>query len=164
VGGRVARRPSTPADEDFLLAVFASTREPELAALAGAPALQAQFVRSQASIRRRAFAELYPRATRELVLVDGAPAGSLEVDRGESEIRLLDIALLPGFRGRGLGGRLLGALQAEAAAGGVPVVLTVAVGNPARRLYGRVGFVAVAATEAHVLMRWTPPGQPKTAS
>jgi ribosomal protein S18 acetylase RimI-like enzyme len=164
--GPVARRPSTPADEAFLLAVFASSRERELAALAGEPGLQAQFVRSQATIRRRAYADLYPGSALDVVLIDGVPAGSIEVDRSELGIRLIDIALLPGFRGRGVGGQLLGDLQAEAAARQVPVVLTVEVDNPARRLYDRVGFVTVTATERHLLMRWTPPSpaQANTAS
>jgi ribosomal protein S18 acetylase RimI-like enzyme len=164
VAARAARRPSTPADEAFLLAVFASTREAELAALAGAPELRAQFVRSQASLRRRAYAELYPRATLEVLLVEGVAAGTIQVDRTAGQIHLVDIALLPGFRGRGIGAQLLAELQAEAADTGASVVLTVATGSPARRLYGRAGFVAVDAAGANVQMRWTPPAQAKTAS
>jgi ribosomal protein S18 acetylase RimI-like enzyme len=43
-------------------------------------------------------------------------------------------------RGEGVGGRLLGALIAEAARRGVGLCLNVRHDNPARRLYERIGF------------------------
>ena len=49
-----------------------------------------------------------------------------------------DIALLPAWRGRGLGGRCLQALVDQGRALGIQVELH----NPARRLYERLGFVA----------------------
>ncbi|MGI8803072.1 MAG: GNAT family N-acetyltransferase [Solirubrobacteraceae bacterium] len=146
-----------PADEAFLVEVYASTRPLELATLAGAPEAQAAFARSQSSFQHRAYSQLYPHAAFDLVLVDGTPVGRLYVDRGEAEIRLVDITLLPRYRGSGLGSGLLGSLQAEAAQRGVPLALHVDVANRARRLYARLGFVELAATEVHVLMRWTPP-------
>ena len=53
----------------------------------------------------------------------------------------LSMAVFPGFRGRGIGTALLDRLLETA--GDVPISLSVSEANPARRLYERVGFVAL---------------------
>lgn len=54
---------------------------------------------------------------------------------------LVELQVHPGRRGRGLGGRLLDAVEADARAEGAPhLSLTTAIDNPARRLYERRGF------------------------
>jgi len=55
----------------------------------------------------------------------------------------LSMALLPGYRGRGVGTRLLRHLVAAAEARYAAVSLSVSAANPARRLYERAGFVAM---------------------
>ena len=61
------------------------------------------------------------------------------------EAEILTLAVTPGGRGVGLGGRLLRAAMTEAAArGAASLVLEVAEGNEAgRRMYARAGFVVV---------------------
>lgn len=55
------------------------------------------------------------------------------------------IALLPPYRGQGIGTRLLQQLLEDAEAAGYPgLSLSVHAKNPARRLYQRLGFVRVA--------------------
>jgi ribosomal protein S18 acetylase RimI-like enzyme len=75
-----------------------------------------------------------------VVLVDGEPAGRLYVRRGDREIRIVDIALLPERRGNGIGTSLLRDLLAEADATGKSVTIHVERFNPALRLYERLGF------------------------
>jgi ribosomal protein S18 acetylase RimI-like enzyme len=60
----------------------------------------------------------------------------------------------PGYRGQGLGTRLLAELLAAPAARG-PVSLSVSADNPARRLYERFGFrpVGVAGDAVTMLRR-----------
>ena len=53
----------------------------------------------------------------------------------------MDIALLPEYRGRGIGTALLEELLVEADATGRRVTIHVERFNPARRLYERLGFV-----------------------
>jgi ribosomal protein S18 acetylase RimI-like enzyme len=62
------------------------------------------------------------------------------VHRGESEIRIVDIALLPDYRGNGIGTALLRDLFSEADAAGKTVTIHVERFNPALRLYERLGF------------------------
>jgi len=86
------------------------------------------------------YRENYGRASFDVVIVDGEPAGRLYVHRGKTEIRIVDIALLPEHRGGGVGTRLLGNLLAEADEGGKSVTIHVERMNPALRLYERLGF------------------------
>ena len=64
----------------------------------------------------------------------------------------LSIAVLPQFRGQGLGTRLLEALT-EAARGHYRAVsLSVSRGNPAERLYRRAGFELAAEGDSSITM------------
>ena len=47
-------------------------------------------------------------------------------------------------------------LQSEAERQGLPLNLQVLQGNPARRLYERLGFAATGETETHIMMSWLP--------
>ena len=91
-----------------------------------------------------------------MILAGDEPAGRLYVARWEDEIRIVDIALLPAFRGRGIGGALLGDLIAEADAAGKPLSIHVEQNNPARSLYERLGFEEAGEFGVYVLMKRAP--------
>jgi GNAT superfamily N-acetyltransferase len=136
-------RQAGPDDERFLFTLYVSTRALEVARLPWSDAEKEAFLRMQFDAQRRHYAAQFPAAAHDLILVDGEPAGRLYVDRDESAILVVDIALLPEHRGRGIGTALLTGLLAEADAAGQTVSVHVERGNPARRLYERLGFVAV---------------------
>jgi ribosomal protein S18 acetylase RimI-like enzyme len=99
------------------------------------------------------YREHYPTATFDLILVDGEPAGRLYVDRWPTETRIMDIALMPEWRGRGVGRELIEQIQAE----GRDVSVHVERFNPAQRLYARLGFESEDAGPVYLLMRWAAP-------
>ena len=76
-----------------------------------------------------------------MILRDGTPVGRLCVHRRPAEICILDIALLPEFRGAGIGGTLLAGLVAEADGAGKLLEIYVEKFNRAQTLYRRLGFV-----------------------
>jgi ribosomal protein S18 acetylase RimI-like enzyme len=115
------------------------------------------FLRSQFELQHRQYHENYPDASFDVLLVDGEPAGRLYVRRTDEEVDVIDIALLPDFRGRGIGGGLLHELMGEAAAGSKAVSIYVERNNRARSLYGRLGFEPVGEHGVYLLMRWRPP-------
>jgi ribosomal protein S18 acetylase RimI-like enzyme len=98
------------------------------------------FLRMQFDAQDAWWRENYAGATFDVIVVDGEPAGRLYVHRGPSEIRIVDIALLPDHRGRGIGTSLLRDLLAEGDAGEKSVTIHVERMNPALRLYERLGF------------------------
>ena len=150
-------RPTTPDDREFLLAVYGSVREAELAQADWPPGGKEAFVTQQFDAQDQYYREYYPGASFDVIEVDGQPAGRLYVDRWPAEIRIVDIAIVPEFRGRGIGERLLRELISEGESSGKPVTIHVEQGNPARRLYERLGFVAVAERGFHTLMSAGPP-------
>lgn len=66
----------------------------------------------------------------------------------DDETPELAIAANPDFRGRGVGGRLLARLMDEVRGAYPSISLSVSEGNPARRLYERMGFEPVEGGEA----------------
>lgn len=155
----IALRPATPEDESFLLRVYASTRARELAQVPFTPEQKAAFVAEQFQAQSVHYARHYGSASFDVVEVDGVPAGRLIVDRWEGELRIVDVALLDRFRGRGIGTRLLAPLLAEADAGGLRLSIHVERVNPAQRLYARLGFVPAPDGDEGVYQRWErPPG------
>lgn len=151
-------RPIRPEDHDFLHRLYASTREEELATVVDWTAEQkAAFVRQQFEAQHRHYQTYYPEASFDLVLLDGEPVGRLYVARWTREIRLVDIALVPAARGRGLGTALLRDLLAEGERSGKAVSIHVERFNPALRLYRRLGFREIEEKGPYFLMEWRPP-------
>jgi ribosomal protein S18 acetylase RimI-like enzyme len=98
------------------------------------------FLRHQFDAQDVWWRENYAEASFDVIVVEGEPAGRLYVHRGPSEIRIVDIALLPAHRGNGVGTRLLDELLAEGDADAKSVTIHVERMNPALRLYERLGF------------------------
>lgn len=141
--------PAAESDLPFLRQLFATSR-PE-AALLPDPLVDLQF-RAQ----RLAYREQFPHADERIVWADGRPCGRLLVDRSPQRIHLVDVALLPDQRGKGIGTRLLQALQQEAQAAVLPLRLQVFQDNPARRLYARLGFSEIDSRRPYLTMEWRP--------
>jgi ribosomal protein S18 acetylase RimI-like enzyme len=150
----IRTRPANSSDQDFLLEVYAGVRREEMLSWGWSTEQQRDFVRMQFLSRRQSYLLQYPDASESVIVVDGAPAGSMTVFRGASEIRLVDIAVLPEFRGRGIGGGLITGLAHEAVCSGLPLRLSVAQGNRAARLYGRIGFVSTGRDSMYIEMEY----------
>jgi ribosomal protein S18 acetylase RimI-like enzyme len=150
-------RPVSDADRAFLVELYASTREQELAQVAWDDGTKRAFVEHQFTAQDAHYRANYPGATLDVIELDGIPAGRLYVHRGESDIRIMDIALAPSFRGRGIGTSLLRGLMEEADASGRKLSIHVEMNNPARSLYDRLGFRPAGEHGVYVLME-RPPG------
>jgi ribosomal protein S18 acetylase RimI-like enzyme len=72
------------------------------------------------------------------------------VDRASAGHHLVDIALLPEHRRRGIGAAVLGELIGEAQSSVRPLTLSVARGNPALHLYRRLGFEPTGEDDVHL--------------
>lgn len=145
-------REATPADEAFLLEVYASTRMEELEPFGWDDNQKQAFIKMQFVARERT----YPRADNRIILLSGRPVGRILVDRGEETILLRDIALLTEFRNAGIGSQLIHDLMKEASAAGKPIELHVLITSPAVRLYERLGFRRTEDEAAYIGMRWDP--------
>ena len=150
----VAFRPVDEADGELLLAIYSSTRVEELAQVAWDDAQKQSFLRMQFDAQRKFYESNYPGAEFQIILIDGEPAGRLYVHCREQEIRIMDIALLPQFRGRGIGSNILKEILAEGARTARPVTIHVESFNPAQGLYERLGFTRIGSTGVYHLLEW----------
>lgn len=134
-------RPIEEADQSFLRSLYASTRTREMARTGWPQPTIEAFLTQQFDAQHRHYQELYQGADFSVVLNGEHPIGRLYVLRGASTYNLMDLSLLPAWRGLGIGGHLLSALTEEAEAAGKSIRLYVEPDNPARRLYERFDFV-----------------------
>lgn len=149
-------RPTLPADREFVYALFCALKIDELQAWNWDEAMRAMLLGGQFAAHERHFQTNFPNAGDSLIVVEDIPVGRLIVLREGEKLHLGDISLLPEYRGRGIGSRVIGDLQAEASRLGSPLQLLCAQTNPALRLYQRLGFVASSHNATHFLMTWHP--------
>jgi ribosomal protein S18 acetylase RimI-like enzyme len=149
-------RPRSEADRPFLATLYASTRVAELAITDWTDEQKVTFLNWQFNAQTIHYDEYYGEADFLIVEKDGVPIGRLYVDRAPMQIEIIDIALLPQFRGSGLGTRLLRDILREGQESGRPVKIYVETFNPARHLYDRLGFQHVDTNGVYHLMTWTP--------
>jgi ribosomal protein S18 acetylase RimI-like enzyme len=149
-------RPVSGKDRDFLVDLYHSVREPELAHVPWDAATRRAFVEQQFTAQDAHYRAHYPGATLDIIELDGESAGRLYVHRGPRDIRIMDIALAPAFRGRGIGTGLLRALASEAEESERKLSIHVEMNNPARTLYERLGFRVAGEHGVYVLMERAP--------
>jgi GNAT superfamily N-acetyltransferase len=154
--GTLRLRPATSEDRPFLLAVYSSTREEELAPVPWSDAQKQAFLRMQFDAQDAYYHEHYVGATFDIILLDDIPVGRLYVMREADEIRIVDISLLPAHRGKGIGSALLRALQDEARATGQRIGIHVEKMNPALQLYERLGFQFSEDRGVYLFLLWQP--------
>ena len=141
-------------EDPFMLAVYMSVRMEEVAAWGWDEASAHSFLRMQYDMQQRSYRAYYAESELYAITLNGVQAGKLHVSEASDGLTLVDIALLPEFRGRGIGRHLLTNLQHRAKEAGKPLRLTVSTGNPAARLYERCGFRIVQADEMNARMEW----------
>ena len=153
----VSLRPVTPADREFLVAVYYGTRAKELAQVAWDEEQKDAFVRWQFERQQEEYEQRYPNARYDIILVDGVPAGRIWVGIDDKQIRLLDIAVMEQFQNRGVGTILLRRLMDEATREGKPLRHMVFVLNDnAHRFYERLGFTTIEDLGGYKHMEWAP--------
>ena len=152
----LTRRPIEPGDEAFLPRLYASTRAAEMALVPWSEVEKVAFLQQQFRAQHTYYRAQFPGACYDLLLIAGEPAGRLYVDRRPEEFCILDIALLPEYRGWGIGTALLQEIMEEATVEGKPIRLHVEPMNPARRLYTRLGFTQICENGPYIQMEWLP--------
>ncbi len=152
-------RPLTPSDEGFLWEMLYQA----LYVPPGAPPLPHEIVR-QPEISRyvenwgepgdAGFAAIdvsvqQPVGAAWIRLLTGERRGYGYVDDATPE---LSVAVLPGYRGLGIGTKLMARLLAEAQSDYPAISLSVSADNPAARLYQRLGFEVIGESGASLTM------------
>jgi len=136
----VTLRPVYADDEAFLFSVFRCVHEGGFASLEFAEEEKTKLLRLQFEAQRVHYHRQYPDADFDVVLLGGVPIGNMYATRGPEDYVLIDISLLPDRRNCGVGAQLVAELIKQARTAGKPVRAHVRRGNPAWRLWQRLGF------------------------
>ncbi|WCM23508.1 GNAT family N-acetyltransferase [Paraburkholderia bryophila] len=138
-------RPATHADEAFLFELRKATMTEHLTRVGEAV--------DDAAHRARL---LHRYDAAQVICIDGAPAGLLKAYRTGTEWVVVQVQIVPARQGHGIGARALQAVLRIAQTDALPVTLKVLKGNPAKRLYDRLGFEIDGEDEMQFYMRYTP--------
>lgn len=150
-------RSATQADEPFLFALFAHDKALEFAPLGWSSEQLHPLIEMQFRARQQTWAQIYPAAADSILcLEDGEPVGRRLMDRRAGSYRIVDLAVLPEYRNRGIGASTLHLAQEAARSESVALRLRVARTNIAMRLYERLGFTKIAEDELAFEMEWAP--------
>jgi len=149
-------RPAADDDRPFLRDLYASTREDEMRLVDWTKEQKDEFLTQQFTAQHDYYHQQLPEAEFLVVEQRGKAVGRIYLDRRETELRLVDIALIPEMRNQGLGKALLLDLLDEARAVDLPVSIHVEQHNPAMRLYLRLGFRPIEDKGVYQLLEWRP--------
>ncbi|MEM7213548.1 MAG: GNAT family N-acetyltransferase [Pseudomonadota bacterium] len=148
-------RPASDSDRPLLARIYASTRADEVASTGWSPEQQQQFLQMQFEAQDAHYREHYPDALWLVIQKGILPAGRLYLEDWTRELRIIDIAILPEFRGKGWGEAILRDLMDATGATERNVSIHVEKTNPAMRLYTRLGFKTAEDKGVYDLMVWS---------
>lgn len=152
--GDLLLRPEREDDEAFHFDLFCASRQPEFARLLP-PEVLGTVMRQQFHAQTVSYRARFPRAHGDIIEIAGKPIGRIIVDRGEKVLHIVDQAIMPELRNRGIGTTVMRALMDEARRTNRAVRLGVATANgQALRLYRRLGFAPIETKEHYLWLEW----------
>ena len=151
-------RPETDDDIPFLMDLYGTTREQELATVDWTQAQKGAFIAHQFNAQRMHYRSQISGCAFYVIEKHGVPYGRLYLQERESRLHIVDIALMPEHCGKGIGSAILKAMIDTAASRGKGVGIFVEKYNPALRLYQRLGFTPIQDTDIYFEMEWVPEG------
>jgi ribosomal protein S18 acetylase RimI-like enzyme len=136
-------RPEIKNDQAFIEMLYRSTREAELHATNWTEEQKSAFVIMQSMAQLAEYRSRFPGATFEVIEFRKKNAGRLYTWESALEIRLIDITIMPRFRGKGIGTSVLNDLVKRSDRLKKKISLHVDPASPALQLYLKLGFVHV---------------------
>jgi ribosomal protein S18 acetylase RimI-like enzyme len=154
--GDLILRPERDDDEAFRFRLFCAARQPEFARLL-APDVLEPIMRQQFHAQTVSYRARFPRARGDIIELGGKPIGRIMVDRGDKVLHIVDQAITPELRNRGIGTAVMRTLMQEARRTSRAVRLGLAAANgQALRLYRRLGFAPIETKEHYLWLEWRP--------
>jgi len=152
-----ALRHARDSDLPQLRRLYADTRAEEMAGVPWPEVARQGFLDQQFALQHQHYLREYGAADFLVLERAGVVQGRYYLLREDAVHLIVDISLMAGERGQGIGRALIQASQREAAALGRGMHLHVSTANPrAQRLYASLGFVVGASTHTHHGMHWRP--------
>jgi ribosomal protein S18 acetylase RimI-like enzyme len=140
-------------DETFLFQLFVSAQT--FAPCGWDAAQRRQLLALQFRARSASYAASYPRAQSDLICTpERTPVGRLLVAAASDGLHLIDIALLPAYRQKGIGTHVLLDLQRTCMTMERRITLNVQREGRAHALYRRLGFRSTSEDAVYARLEW----------
>ena len=152
----ITLRPVEEKDDSFIEAVYRSTREEELKFTNWSELQKNAFVTMQSMAQLAEYKTKFPDAAFQIIVYKKKDAGRFYTWENETEIRLIDITVLPQFRGKGIGSFLLGELIKRSNKEQKKISLHADPASPVLELYRRLGFIHIRNNGRHYYMERNP--------
>ena len=149
-------RPVEKKDDSFIETVYRSTREDELNLTNWNEQQKNVFSIMQSMAQLAEYKTKFHGAACQVIIYNNQDAGRFYTWENDNEIRLIDITLLPQFRGKGIGTSLLQELIKKSNKVQKKISLHVDPVNPALQLYRRLGFIHIKNNGRHYYMERDP--------
>ena len=154
VKDQISLRSVTAEDREFLLLVYAASREIELSVLPFDEVQKRAFCEHQLDAQTNYYEEKFSHATHDIILAGGEPVGRVYVNRGDALISILDLAVLSEHRKKGFATHIVKSLQNEAAPADKRVGIYVETFNPSQKFFRDLGFELVESDEINLYFEW----------
>lgn len=133
-------RPAAANDQGFLQALYKASR-PDLQLIEGENDMREHVIEQQYKTLEVGVGTNYPNALHFVIEKSATRVGSIIVDFGHNEVRIVYLAFIAEARGRGYGKEVLRGMQQAAARVRCPLAVTVWRNNPlAKQVYLELGF------------------------
>jgi RimJ/RimL family protein N-acetyltransferase len=153
----IVLRPEREQDTAFLANLFRDTAGRDISLMAIDEAMKDALIRMQFTSQAATYRAQFPSARFDIIEQGGAPIGRIVIDPGTEAGRIVDIALMPQRRARGLGTAILAAVLDRFAGRRQRVLCQVLANNePSLRMCHRVGFRQVSEAPPFLHLEWRP--------
>lgn len=140
---------------EFLFELYASTRFDEITSWGWEKEQIQAFLRMQFQAQQRSYKLQFPNLTSRIIVFENENVGRILLSEFEAKIVVVDITLLPKYRNKGIGTKVLLRLISDARNQNKNIQLSVFHNNErAKRLYERLGFQQVNRDEMYFQMEW----------
>jgi len=143
-------------DMAFLSNLYTSTRWEEVLQAPWNDQQRKEFLHQQFKAQHQHYNTHYPKAEKLIIYKHQNNIGRIYIDRDETSICLIDVALLPEYKYQGIGTQLLKEVLHEAQSAKLKVMIHVENFNPAYIWYKKHGFVQVEDKGVYQYMEWYP--------
>lgn len=150
----ITLRNVTDKDRSFIKQLYRITREQEMAGTGWTDAQKEQFCLMQSMAQEAHYTNVFPEAVRSIILFEDRPAGRLYISDTAEEVRLIDIIVLPQYRGKGIAAKIVTDITGKASAENKFVSIHVLKGNTAKLLYEKLGFKKISEKPGYDYMEW----------
>lgn len=136
--------PVSHSDYSLLFEIYISSRADELKFVPWTDEQKKTFLAAQFQAQTNHYYSTYSNGSFDLIKLDDQPAGRLFQAELDDEIRIIDITLLPQFRGCGIGTQLLSEVLESGTNKQKSMTIYLDTDSPAQTLFSRLGFIPVA--------------------